>query len=171
METAPQLLRNDRITVKCALSEPSLTLVQNDSQFGLLISEGVRPNSTGSRLEAVTYLCVECQKWSYTEFEAVAIYESDDLWFAQDLDSGLYFPNPSRAAYHMAFISSGELRVIRAAQAEGISFPVFEIAQRHFGKLPGFKARNRSLESPENYATESSAVSRSAYVIKSPAMR
>lgn len=168
METAPQLFRTDRAITTCALVEPSLTLVQNDSQFGLLISEGLRPDSTGSRLDAVTYLCVEYKKWSYTEFESVAVYENEALWFAQDLYSGRYFPNPSRSAYRMAFISRGELRVIRAAQAEGIAFPVFEMAQRHFGKLPGFRARKRTLESPKDYAVESSAVSRSAYVIKSP---
>ena len=58
METGVQLFNYARKLTACALGEPSLTLVQNDAAFGLLLADGAHEDSYTSRLylDGVTYL-------------------------------------------------------------------------------------------------------------------
>jgi hypothetical protein len=85
-----QLFRYDQKLTVCALGEPSLTLLRNDSQFGLLISSGAHEDSFTARfyLDDVSYLCVSGREWSYTDFASVAIFQHEGVWLAQDTDSG-----------------------------------------------------------------------------------
>jgi hypothetical protein len=165
--TSVQLFRDDRKLTACALGEPSLTLVRNDSEFGLLISGGAHEDSFTARfyLDEVSYLRVAGKRWSYTDFDSIAIFQHEGVWFAQDANSGLYFPNPSHSPYHVIFISHAEFQRIRHSRAEGLAFPVFELAQEHFGRLPGFSFRANSLEAPDDYANQGDAVPVSEYVL------
>jgi hypothetical protein len=165
--TSVQLFRYDRKLTACALGEPSLTLVRNDSQFGLLISGGAHEDSFTARfyLDDVSYLRVAGEHSSYTDFDSVAIFRQEGVWLAQDTESGRYFPNPSHCPYHVVFISHAEFRHIQYARAEGLAFPVFESAQQHFGRLPGFSFRAKSLEAPDDYANQGDAVPASEYVL------
>jgi len=165
--TSVQLFRYDRKLTACALGEPSLTLVRNDSEFGLLISDGAHEDSFTDRfyLDEVSYLRISGQQWSYTDFDSVVILQHEGVWLAQDTDSGRYFPNPSHRPYRVVFISHAEFRRIQYSRAEGLAFPVFEAAQRHFGRLPGFSIRARSLEAPNDYADCGDAVPISEYVL------
>lgn len=164
--TSVQLFRYDRKLTACALGEPSLTLVRNDSEFGLLISGGAHEDSFTGRfyLDDVSYLRVAGKHFSYTGFESVAIFCREEVWFAQDTEGGLYFPNPSHCPYHVVFISDAEFQRIQDVRAKGLAFPVFELARQHFGRLPGFSFRTRSLEAPDDYAAQRGAVSDSEYV-------
>jgi hypothetical protein len=58
--TSVQFYRYEHKLTACALGEPSLTLVRNDSQFGLLISSGAHEDSFTARfyLDDVSYLRV-----------------------------------------------------------------------------------------------------------------
>ena len=167
MLTSVQLFRHDRKLTACALGEPSITLVRNDSDFGLLLSGGVHEDSFRSRLylDEVAYLRVRGKEWCYVDFDSVAIFREGGVWFAQDTASGRYFPNPSHRPYHVIFISFAEFRSLQNAQAEGLAFPVFEFAQEQFGRLHGFSFRANSLETPDDYATRGDAVPFSEYVL------
>jgi hypothetical protein len=165
--TSVQFFRYDRKLTACALCEPSLTLVRNDSEFGLLISGGAHEDSFTARfyLDEVSYLCVSGKRWWYKDFDSVAVFKDNDVWLAQDTDSGRYFPNPSRLPYHVVFISHAEFKRIQYSRSEGLAFGVFEFAQQHFGRLPGFSFRARSLNAPEDYANRVGAVPISQYVL------
>jgi hypothetical protein len=165
-QTRVQLFRYGHKLTICALGEPSLTLVRNDSQFGLLISGGAHEDSFTSRfyLDEVCYLRVAGRQWSYTDFDSVAIFQQEGVWLAQETDSGRYFPNPSHRPYHVVFISHAEFRRIQNARNEGLAFPVFELAQQHFGRLPGFSCDRTSLDAPDDYANRGDAVPISEYV-------
>lgn len=167
MQTSLQLFRCDCKLTACALGEPSLTLVRNDSQFGLLISCGTHDDSRAGRfyLDEVCYLRVAGKQWSYRVFDSVAIFQHEGVWLAQDTDSGRYFPNPSHRPYHVVFISHAEFRRIQNWRAEDLAFPVFELAQRHFGRLPGFSVDRTSLDAPDDYANRPDAVPVSEYVL------
>ncbi|MEO6786116.1 MAG: hypothetical protein ABI318_08280 [Chthoniobacteraceae bacterium] len=169
MLTSVQLFRYDRKLTACALGEPSLTLVRNDSEFGLLISSGAHEDSFTARfyLDEVSYLRVTGRQWSYTDFDSVAIFQHEGVWLAQDTTSGRYFRNPSHCPYHVVFISHAEFRRIQYSRAEGLAFPVFESAQPHFGRLPGFSFRAKSLETPDDYANRGDVVPISEYVLTS----
>ena len=104
-------------------------------------------------------------RWSYAGFTEVTLFQRDGVWLAQDSASGRYFPNPSHCPYHVIFISQAEYRRIRYARAEGLAFPVFATAQQHFGRLPGFSFHAKSLETPDDYATQAYAVPDSEYVL------
>jgi hypothetical protein len=166
-QTSVQLFRYDHKLTACALGEPSLLLIRNDSEFGLLISRGAHEDSFTARLylEEVTYLSVYGREWSYADFDSVAVFQQDEVWVAQETDSRRYFPNPSRRPYHLIFISEEELLGMEQARADGLAFPIFEAAQRHFGNLPGFTYRAKSLETPSDYATWRDAVPLSEYVV------
>ncbi len=166
MLTSVQLFRYERKLTACALGEPSLTLVRNDSEFGLLISSGVHEDFVTARfyLDGVTYLRVAGKQPLYTDFGSVAIFQHEGVWLAQDTDSGRYFPNPSYCPYHVVYISHSEFQRIQCARAEGLAFPVFESAQQHFGRLPGFSFSANSLEAPDDYATLGDAVPITEYV-------
>jgi hypothetical protein len=103
VQTSVQLFRYDQQLTACALGEPSLTLVRNDSEFGLLISCGAHEDSFTSRfyLDEVSYLRVTGRQWAYTDFDSVAIFQHAGIWLAQDTGSGRYFPNPSHRPYHV----------------------------------------------------------------------
>ena len=167
MLTSVQLFRYDCKLTACALGEPSLTLVRNDSQFGLLISSGAHDDSFTGRfyLDEVWRLRVAGREWSYRDFDSVAIFRHEGVWFAQDTESGRYFPNPSHRPYHVVFISHAEFRRIQNWRSEDLAFPVFELAQRHFGRLPGFSVDRTSLEAPDDYANRGDAVPISEYVL------
>ena len=167
MLTSVQLFHYDRKLTACALGEPSLALVRNDSEFGLLISGGAHEDSFTARfyLDEVSYLRVVGEHWSYTDFDSVAIFQHEGVWLAQDTDSGRYFPNPSHSPYHVVFVTHAEFQRIQHSRAEGLAFPVFESAQQHFGRLPGFSFRAKSLEAPADYANRNDAVPRSEYVL------
>lgn len=164
--TSVQLFRYDRKLTACALGEPSITLVRNDSQFGLLLAAGAHEDSFTSRLylDDVSYLRIADGQESYTDFDCVTLFSRGDVWLAQDTASGRYFPSPSELPYHVIFISQEEFRRLRYARTEGLVLPVFEVAQRHFGLLPGFSFSGRSLETPDDYATREDAVPFSDYV-------
>jgi hypothetical protein len=165
--TRPEFFRLDRKLTACALGEPSLTLVRNDSRFGLLISSGAHEDSFSGQfyLDEVCYLRIAGKHWSYTDFDSVAIFRHEGVWFAQDTGSGRYFPNPSHRAYHVVFISHADFRRIESSRAGGLAFPVFELAQRHFGRLPGFSVDRQSLDAPDDYANRGDAVPISEYVL------
>jgi len=167
MQTSIQLFRYDQKLTTCAIGDPSLTLVRNDSEFGLLISGGAHEDSAASRLylEDVSYLRVFETSWCYADFDFVALYKNEGVWLAQDTKSSRYFPNPSHCPYHVVFISHADFRRIQYARAEGLAFPVFESAQEHFGRLPGFSYHAKSLETPSNYANQRNAVPNSEYVV------
>jgi hypothetical protein len=167
VQTNVQFFRYERKLTSCALGEPSLTLVRNDSQFGLLISSGAHEDSFTDRLylDDVSYLCVSGRQWSYKDFDSVAIFQNEGVWVAQDTGSGCYFPNPSNRPYHVVFISHAELLRIRHSRAEDLAFPVFQSAQQHFGRLPGFSFHAKSLEVPDDYANRGDAVPISEYVL------
>jgi hypothetical protein len=103
--------------------------------------------------------------WSYSDFDSVAIFEQEGVWLAQDTDSRLYIPNPSQCPYHVIFISHAEFLHIQDSRAQDRAFPVFESAQQHFGRLPGFSFRAKSLETPDDYANRRDAVPISEYVL------
>src|ERR1700722_16800615 len=91
--TSVQLFRHDRKLTACALGEPSLTLVRNDSEFGLLVATGAHEDSFTSRfyLDNVFYLRITDKQESYTDFNSVAIFRQGEIWLAQDTNSGRYF--------------------------------------------------------------------------------
>lgn len=131
------------------------------------MSEGVHEDLATSRLhlDSVTYLCVSGAHWRYADFKDVALYSSQEgVWLAQDTISGRYFPKPSKQPYHVLFISATEFRRLQHWRGEGIAFPVFEFAQERFGRLPGFSFRERTLETPEHYATAEEVVPAERYV-------
>ncbi len=168
MQTSAQFFRQEHKLVACALGEPSLTLVQNDSAFGLLLTAGVHEDSLTSRLylESVTYLHVAGEQWHYDDFSSAVIYANDKgFWVAQDEATRLYFPKPSRQPYHVLFISQDEFRRLQHWRTEGVAFPAFELAQKRFGRLPGFSFRERMLETPEHYATASEAIAAEKYIL------
>ena len=164
--TSVQLFRYDHQLAACALGEPSLTLIRNDSVFGLLLAAGAHEDSFTSRfyLDKVSYLRVEGRQGRYTDFDSIAIFKQENLWLAQDTASGRYFPNPSQRPYHVIFISHAEFLRLQYARAEGLGFPVFQFAQKHFGRLPDFTFHARSLSAPDDYANRGDAVSLSEYV-------
>jgi hypothetical protein len=163
--TAPPMEKSS-LTAR-ALGEPPLTLVRNDMEFGLLISSDAHEDSFSGRLylDDVSYLRVAGKQSSYTNFDSVAIFRQEGLWVAQDIESGRYFPNPSHCPYHVVFISRAEHQRIEHSRAEGLAFPVFQAAQIHFGRLPGFSFDAKLLETPDDYANRGDAVSDSEYVL------
>ncbi len=165
--TSVQLFRHDRKLTACALGEPSLTLVRNDSEFGLLVATSAHEDSFTSHfyLDDVSYLHIADKQESYTDFDSVAIFRQGEVWLAQDTGSGRYFPTPSQRPYHVIFITHPELRSLQYARAEGLVLPVFELAQQYFGRLPGFSFRTRSLTAPNDYANREDAVPVSDYVL------
>lgn len=167
MPTSVQLFRYDHKLITCALGEPSLTLIRNDSQFGLLLSGGVHEDSFTSRfyLDEVAWLLVSGKHWSYTDFASVALFSQEGVWLAQDTESHRYFPNPSHHPYHVIFITHAEFKRLRHYRDEGLAFPVFEAAQQHFGRLPGFSFHANSLKTPDDYANRPDAVPPSEYVL------
>lgn len=166
-QTAVQLFRDERKLTACTVGEPSLTLLRNDTAFGLLLAEGAHEDSFSARLylDGVTHLRVCGSTWAYSDFSSVALYRRDDLWLAEEIESGRFFPNPSRRAYHVVFISQVEFARLQYFRAEGVAYPVFEFAQRHFGQLPGFAVKGKSLSTPDDYAIASEAVPPSQYVL------
>ena len=141
-------------------------MVQNDSAFGLLLAEGAHEDSYTSRLylDGVTYLRVHGKEWSYTDFLCIAIYQEDAVWFAKDLGAGRFFPHPSKRPYHVVFISHAEFSYLLSLRNESRAYPVFESAQKHFGRLPGFSFHRKSLQTPGDYATATDALSLQQYV-------
>ncbi len=97
MLTNVQLFSYDRKLTACALGEPSLTLVRNDAEFGLLISGGAHEDSFTARffLDEVCYLRVAGKRWSYTDIDSVAIFKQEGVWLAQDTDRGLFSESKS----------------------------------------------------------------------------
>lgn len=170
MLTSVQIFRYDRKLTACALGEPSVTLVRNDSEFGLLLAGGAHEDSFLSRLylEDVTYLRVSGRDWCYTEFDSVAVFPQEDVWVAQDTATGHYFPYPSQRPYHVVFISRSEFQRLQGARSDGFAFPVFEAAQKHFGRLPGFSYRDSCLITPHDYANCIDGVPISEYVVTRP---
>ena len=167
MLTSVQLFRHDHKLTACALGEPSITLVRNDSEFGLLLATGAHEDLFTLRfyLDEVSYLRITNKRESYTDFDTVAIFWQQGVWIAQDIASGRYFPNPSHRPYCVIFISHAEFCRLLHARAEGLVLPVFEFAQQHFGRLPGFSFRTRSLDAPSDYANRGDAVPVSEYVL------
>lgn len=167
MNTQVKLFREMRALNECAHGEPALTLVRNDRAFGLFLSQGVHGDSVSGRffLDEVWYLRVYKEAWSYSDFDSLVLYHRRDVWVAQDLDSALFFPNPSAVPYHIIFITAEEFARLRCYRAEGLALPVFEAAQRHFGQLPGFSYKNKTLTSPDNYATARDAIPFSQYFV------
>ncbi len=115
-------------------------------------------------LDAVSWLRLTDRRESYADFDSVAIFRQEGVWLAQDTASRRYFPNPSYRPYHVIFISHAEFKRIQYARVEGLVLPVFELAQRYFGKLPGFSFGRRMLEAPDDYASRADAVPASEYV-------
>ena len=152
------------------MGEPSLTLIRNDSQFGLLLSNGAHEEKAMSRfyLDEVAYLLVSGKHWSYTEFDSVALFQQNGIWLAQDLASRRFFPNPSHRPYHVIFIAPTEFRRLQYYRTEGLAYPIFQAAQQHFGQLPGFSFAANQLETPDDYANRGDAVSPSEYVLPTP---
>jgi len=170
MQTRVQLYQNDTKLVACAVGEPSLTLVRNDDTFGLLLAGSAHEDSFTSRLylDRVSYLQVCGNQFSYTDFASVAIYADEGVWLAQDTSSNRFFPNPSHRPYHVVFISHAEFLRLVYFRAESLIYSVFKIAQQHFGRLPGFSFKERSLSVPEDYATAVDAVPAEQYVETAP---
>jgi hypothetical protein len=168
MLTSVQLFRYDqKLPTISATGEPSLTLVRNDSQFGLLLSSGVHEDRKISWLclEEVSYLRIAGKEWVYTDFDFVTVFKhAAGVWVAQEPLSGRYFRNPSRCPYHVIFIAHEEYRRLRSYRREGLALPVFRAAQEHFGRLPGFSFNANILEAPDDYALRDDALSASEYL-------
>jgi hypothetical protein len=166
MDTSAQYYRCDHKLTACALGEPSLTLVRADSGFGLLIASSAHEDSFTSRLhlDEVFHLSIVGERYVYTPFDSVSIYRELDTSFAQDSATGRFFPFPSPRPYQVIFIPEDVHRRIAWYRAEDLAFPVFEIAQRLFGDLPGFEMSPRLLTTPPDYATRCDAVPSSRYV-------
>ena len=92
------------------------------------------------------------------------VFNVEGMWFAQDLCSKDYFRNPSVRPYHVIFISAEEYRLLLGYRVEGLALPVFQAAQQHFGRLPGFCSRENILEAPDDYALREDVLSGSVYV-------
>ena len=165
MDTSPLLYRDSRRLSAVATGEPSVTLIRNDTEFALLLADGAHEESFTGRLhlDGVSHLRVFGQFWSWTDFASVSVYREDDLWLAQDAATRRFFRNPSWRPYCVLFIGDDEHRRLRYCRAEGLAGPVFRFAQSHFGRLPGFAARDRALETPDDYATADDAIPPSLY--------
>jgi hypothetical protein len=81
-QTSVQFYRNDRKLTACALGDPSLTLVQNDSDFGVPLAESAHEDSFSGRLylDAVSYLCVHAEQRYYADCQSVAIHRDEGVW-------------------------------------------------------------------------------------------
>ena len=168
MDTALHLFRDTERITASALGEPSVTLLRNDDAFCLLLAQGAEQDSYSGRLklEGVSHLHVFGMAWSYTDFDSVTLLREDGVWLAKDEATVRYFRNPSLQPYRVVFVAPDDFARLRYCRAEGLAFPVFEFAQRAFGRLPGFACRPRVLESPDDYATTGAAVPQSKYVFR-----
>lgn len=166
VDTEIQIFRDSSRLAACAVGDPSVTLLRNDRAFCLLLARAAHEDCFAGRLhlEDVSHLHVFGPEWSYTDFASVALFRRDNIWLAQDAGTGRYFRNPSVQPYRVAFITTDEFTRLRYCRAEGLAYPVFEFAQRCFGRLPGFSSRRRVLQTPEDYATAPEAVPPSEYV-------
>jgi len=156
METSVQLYRRDHKLTACALGDPSITLIQNDGVFGLLIADGAHEDSFSGRfyLDTVSYLAVRGGEWSCTGFESVVIQRDEQrLWVAQDAATGCYFRNPSFRPYETLFIFRADYERLQKFRTNNTPRQIVEFAMNHFGCLPGFYRPHGSLSSPGDYAT------------------
>ncbi len=149
-----------------------MLLLQNDRAFGLLLAESGRSDFLGRfRLDQATYLSVEGSDICYLDFPGVHVYQGDGIWFAQDVESGRFFPNPSQMAYRSVYLTFAEFKRLQYFRAEGVAQPVFSFAQERFGKLPGFSHRPKSwfrrasFSAPEKYATARGILPASKYIL------
>lgn len=166
MDTAVQLFRRDTRLIACAIGDPSVTLLRNDTAFCLLIAEAAHQDSFSGRLylDGVAHLRIDGPTWSYTDFESVVLFRQHGICFAQDTATGRYFHSPSVQPYRVVFITPAEFARLRYYRAEDLAYAAFEFAQLCFGSLPGFSFRLRVLEAPDDYATAADALAPSDYV-------
>ena len=155
MHSRTKLFRYDKPVTCVAVGEPSLTLIENDSEaFSVLLADAAHEDSFSGclYLEQVTLLRVKKRRWVFNDFASVVLYREADVWAAQDPDSGGFFHEPSSVPYHTVFISRKEFKRLMGIREEGIAKPIFVYSQEHFGRLPNFDFGQNLLVSAPGYA-------------------
>lgn len=168
MDSCVQFFRLDRKLSGCAVGEPSVTLIENDLAFGVLLAEGIHQDSTTSRLylDQATYLRVRKARWQYDDFQTVCIYCMNGVWVAQDVISGRFFHEASVVPYHIIFVSEPEYRGLMVARHKDMARPIFHFAQMRFGRLPGFTFEKNMLTTPDTYASRKDLFQADEYVTR-----
>jgi hypothetical protein len=164
----PQLSRveHNRITA-IALQEAAIVLVENDSAFSVLLAECVIAGSRPSEFILENVALVRCRNktWSNREFARVSMRpHQNGLWMAEDLQSGLFFREPSEMPYIGISIPKEEYAQLLEHVNEDRLLAVFAYSQKKFGPLPGFDAQGDGLMVPNEYAAAGRQVSDVEYV-------
>ena len=169
MEPKPcvQLFRNSRRLTSIGLQEASITLIENDTAFSVLLADSVRPGEKHSDivLENVTLFRARGKKWARTKFAEVCIHHNEEgIWLAEDVQSGRLFHEPSQVPYHMIFISRRDYASLIQSLKGERPRTVFEYTQKKFGGLPGFSHETDVLVTPMGYAEAGNSVKDAQYV-------
>ncbi len=163
----PQFFRYQQRLTSISLEESALTLVENDSAFGVLLSESTRMGRRLSETILDSAILVRCRKkvWSQDLFEEVSIrLDHNNIWIAEDLRSNRLFREPSIVPYRLIYVSEDDYVRLMEHVKENRLYDVFAFCQRLFGALPGFDFAGDGLAVPENYAAAGRLVADAEYV-------
>ncbi len=156
MEQAILTYRYAEPLAAVGMAEPSIALVENDSAFGLLISESAQEEEAlnSLHLSQVLLLRVWGKEWATFEFQQIRIAaDAHGIWTATNPLTGEILREPSPIPYRVIFLSMEDYRGLQAALADAAARRVFAFAQHHFGNLPGFSYNDNVLTTPDQYAT------------------
>ena len=168
MDPAAKLFRYDEALASVGLGEPSITLIENDVAFGVLLAESAHQDSYSDKLylDQVTLLRIKGKGWAYRDFQQVAIHPGPEgIWIAQDVMTGDLLREPSVVPYHVIFISAEDFEDLGRRREENLCRPVFDYAQMLFGKLPGFSYEEDVLVTPDEYATAGKLLRDASFVV------
>ena len=166
MTTSVQLFRYDVKSVSMGIADPSITLIENDTAFSLLLAETASSDSLNDRLylDQVTLFRAKGKSWSIHDHQRIALScTASGVWLAQDILTGVIFHEPSLVPYHAILITQQDFASLTDSLSMNQPMDVFRFAQQHFGNLPGFSFDGNSLTTPDHYATASNRISEYAY--------
>lgn len=155
MQTATELYTATGLRAATLTGDASITLVENwEEQFGVLLAGGCRQQSFGPNLhlDDVFWFRAERRAFDFFRFREVTLSNLGHGFAAIDRNTGCCFPNLSEVPYKTIFLAGDEYRRLIQGLAFGKGRAVFQCAQHHLRKLPGFRAVENRLTTPENYA-------------------
>ena len=107
MDTSVQLFRYDQRLTAIGLGEPSITLIENDTAFSVLLAEAARDDSHSERLhfDQVSLVRIRGKSWHFYESQLATIRQTPNgIWIVQDTLSGKLYHEQSAVPYHVIFI-------------------------------------------------------------------
>ena len=141
--------------IATGLADPSLTLIENGPAFGVLIADNCHEDRSSVRffLDRVTWVRGDDAVEVFRRFEAVSLYrDGRGIWLAEETQTRRLFPQPSRIAYQVEFLSEPEHETLRHYVGKRNFRAILQAAYQRFARLPGFRLQNEKLVAPEGYA-------------------